>query len=113
MVTRRPNIAEQDSEPDLSLSTSIQNKELLERAQLAAYFSHTNHELFSGIENGLTKLKGNQLLDQKSLALIELLGLRSGHAYRAAHLHHHRRFPHPDDIEGAGAHRSRGRIPRR
>ena len=73
MITRPPNIAEQDSEPDLSLSTSIQNRESLEKAQLAASFSHTNYELFSGIENGLTKLKGNQLLDQKSLALIELL----------------------------------------
>ncbi len=37
------------------------------------------------------------------LTLIELLALRSGHAYRAAHLHHHARFPHPDDIEGAAA----------
>lgn len=37
------------------------------------------------------------------LSLIELLALRSGHAYRAAHLHHHARFPHSDDIEGAAA----------
>jgi beta-carotene hydroxylase len=37
------------------------------------------------------------------LCLVELLALRSGHAYRAAHLHHHARFPHPDDIEGAAA----------
>jgi beta-carotene hydroxylase len=37
------------------------------------------------------------------LSLIELLALRSGHAYRAAHLHHHARFPHNDDIEGAAA----------
>src|SRR5262245_10481889 len=28
------------------------------------------------------------------LSLIELLALRSGHAYRAAHLHHHARYPH-------------------
>ncbi|MEZ0265624.1 MAG: fatty acid desaturase, partial [Phycisphaerae bacterium] len=27
----------------------------------------------------------------------------SGHAYRLAHLHHHARFPHDDDIEGAAA----------
>ena len=37
------------------------------------------------------------------LCLVELLALRSGHAYRAAHLHHHARFPHPDDIEAAAA----------
>jgi beta-carotene hydroxylase len=37
------------------------------------------------------------------LSLIELLALRSGHAYRMAHLHHHARFPHHDDIEGAAA----------
>lgn len=37
------------------------------------------------------------------LCVIELLALRSGHAYRAAHLHHHARFPADDDIEGAAA----------
>jgi beta-carotene hydroxylase len=37
------------------------------------------------------------------LALVELLGLRSGHAYRASHLFHHRRFPDPEDLEGAPA----------
>ena len=37
------------------------------------------------------------------LSLIELLALRSGHAYRLAHLHHHARYPHDDDIEGAAA----------
>lgn len=37
------------------------------------------------------------------LSLIELSALRSGHAYRAAHLHHHARFPHSDDIEGSAA----------
>jgi beta-carotene hydroxylase len=37
------------------------------------------------------------------LTLIELLALRSGHAYRMAHLHHHALFPHEDDIEGAAA----------
>src|SRR5262249_25228345 len=40
------------------------------------------------------------------LCLVELLGLRSGHAYRAAHLQHHRRFPGKDDIEGEAAHGS-------
>jgi fatty acid desaturase len=37
------------------------------------------------------------------LVLIEMLALRSGTAYRLAHLHHHRRFPADDDIEGAAA----------
>ncbi|WZP00066.1 fatty acid desaturase [Isosphaeraceae bacterium EP7] len=37
------------------------------------------------------------------LCLIELLALRSGHAYRAAHLHHHAHFPHADDIEASAA----------
>jgi beta-carotene hydroxylase len=40
------------------------------------------------------------------LSLIELLGLRSGHAYRAAHLHHHACFPSHDDIEGEAAYLS-------
>jgi beta-carotene hydroxylase len=40
------------------------------------------------------------------LSLIELLGLRSGHAYRVAHLNHHARFPHKDDIEAEAAHLS-------
>jgi len=33
------------------------------------------------------------------LSAIELLCLRSGHAYRTTHLHHHKAFPHDDDIE--------------
>jgi len=37
------------------------------------------------------------------LGLIELLALRSGTAYRLAHLHHHRRYPAADDIEGEAA----------
>src|SRR5690349_21039619 len=40
------------------------------------------------------------------LTTIELLAFRSGHAYRLAHLHHHARFPHDDDIEGAAANMS-------
>ena len=40
------------------------------------------------------------------LCIIELLALRSGHAYQAAHLHHHARFPHPDDVEATAAGRS-------
>src|SRR5882762_10231281 len=37
------------------------------------------------------------------LSAIELMAFRSGHAYRLAHLHHHARFPHDDDIEGAAS----------
>ena len=44
------------------------------------------------------------------LTVIELLAFRSGHAYRLAHLHHHARFPHDDDIEGAAAKMSFGRV---
>ncbi len=40
------------------------------------------------------------------LCVIELLALRSGHAYQAAHLHHHARYPHADDIEATAARRS-------
>jgi beta-carotene hydroxylase len=40
------------------------------------------------------------------LSLIELLALRSGHAYRAAHLHHHARFPAEDDVEATAARKS-------
>jgi beta-carotene hydroxylase len=38
------------------------------------------------------------------LSLIEGLCFRSGHAFRVTHWHHHRRFPHQDDLEGAAAH---------
>ncbi|MEO1174444.1 MAG: fatty acid desaturase [Myxococcota bacterium] len=37
------------------------------------------------------------------LTLTELLTFRSGTAYRLAHLHHHRRYPHADDIEASVA----------
>src|SRR5439155_25143833 len=40
------------------------------------------------------------------LVAIELLALRSGTAYRLAHLHHHRRYPAGDDVEGAAARKS-------
>jgi beta-carotene hydroxylase len=40
------------------------------------------------------------------LCVIELLGLRSGHAYQMAHLHHHARFPADDDIEATAAGKS-------
>jgi beta-carotene hydroxylase len=37
------------------------------------------------------------------LSITELLAVRSGHAYQLVHLHHHARFPHDDDIEGAAS----------
>ncbi|HEV8293121.1 MAG TPA: fatty acid desaturase [Tepidisphaeraceae bacterium] len=43
------------------------------------------------------------------LSAIELMAFRSGHAYRLAHLHHHARFPHDDDIEGEASKMSLGR----
>jgi beta-carotene hydroxylase len=42
-------------------------------------------------------------LNEFLLTAIELLAFRSGHAYRLVHLHHHARFPHDDDVEGAAA----------
>lgn len=45
-------------------------------------------------------------LNDLLLCAIEMLTLRSGHAYRAAHLHHHARYPHGDDVEAAIASRS-------
>jgi beta-carotene hydroxylase len=47
--------------------------------------------------------------NEACLTIIELLAFRSGHAYRLAHLHHHARFPHDDDIEGEAAKMSLGR----
>ena len=45
-------------------------------------------------------------LNDLLLCVIELLALRSGHAYRAAHLHHHARYPHIDDVEATVARES-------
>jgi beta-carotene hydroxylase len=42
-------------------------------------------------------------LNEALLTAIELVAFRSGHAYRAVHLHHHATFPHPSDLEGAAA----------
>ncbi len=69
---------------------------------VAAYtflsYGSTSHDLVHG-SLGLPRL-----LNRMLLSVIELLGLRSGHAYFAAHVHHHKQFPHHDDIEGAAAH---------
>ena len=45
-------------------------------------------------------------LNDALLCVVELLALRGGHAYQAAHLHHHARYPHADDIEASAARRS-------
>lgn len=63
-------------------------------------YGSTSHDLVH--ENLALPRWANDVL----LSLVELVGLRSGHAYRAAHLYHHARFPHRDDIEGAAAHGS-------
>lgn len=60
-------------------------------------YASVSHDLVHGTL-GLSP-RANDVL----LALVELLGLRSGHAYRASHLFHHRRFPDPEDLEGAPA----------
>ena len=60
-------------------------------------YGSTSHDLVHG-NLGLTRRANNFFL-----SLIELLALRSGHAYRLAHLHHHARYPEDDDIEGAAA----------
>lgn len=38
-------------------------------------------------------------LNDVLMSVTELLAIRSGHAYQAAHLHHHARYPNDDDIE--------------
>ena len=43
-------------------------------------------------------------INEVFLSLIELITFRSGHAYRATHLHHHAHVLARDDIEGAAAH---------
>ncbi len=60
----------------------------------------TSHDLVHmnlGLKRGL-----NSVL----LSGIELLVLRSGHAFKMAHLNHHKHFPHEGDIEGQTAHMS-------
>ena len=42
-------------------------------------------------------------LNEVLLSAVELIALRSGHAYRLSHLHHHARFPAEDDVEAAAA----------
>ncbi len=63
-------------------------------------YGSTSHDLVHG-SLGLPRA-ANEVL----LCVIELLALRSGHAYRATHLNHHARFPHPDDVEATAAGKS-------
>jgi beta-carotene hydroxylase len=63
-------------------------------------YGSTSHDLVHG------SLRLRRGLNDVLLSVIEFVAVRSGHAYRAAHLHHHARYPHPDDVEGAAAHMS-------
>ena len=45
-------------------------------------------------------------LNDLLLCVVELMALQSGHAYRAAHLHHHARYPQIDDVEATAARKS-------
>lgn len=63
-------------------------------------YGSTSHDLVHH-NLGLPRVANDVLL-----CLVELLALRSGHAYQAAHLYHHARYPHPDDIEATAARRS-------
>jgi beta-carotene hydroxylase len=60
-------------------------------------YGSTSHDLVH--ENLRLKKSINTIL----LSILELLCLRSGHAYRLSHLYHHKRFPHDDDVEGAAS----------
>jgi beta-carotene hydroxylase len=60
-------------------------------------YGSVSHDLVHG-NLGLSR-RMNSLL----LTIFELMCLRSGRAYRIAHLHHHANFPGQDDIEGAAA----------
>ncbi len=42
-------------------------------------------------------------LNEPLLSAIEIVALRSGHAYRVVHLNHHAHFPADDDLEGAAS----------
>jgi len=67
-------------------------------------YASVSHDLVHGTLR--LSARANDVL----LAVVELLGLRSGHAYRVTHLFHHRRFPDPEDLEGAPARMSAPRV---
>jgi beta-carotene hydroxylase len=60
-------------------------------------YGSVSHDLVHG-NLGLSR-RVNSIL----LTITELICLRSGTAYRIAHLHHHATFPGEDDIEGGAA----------
>jgi len=64
-----------------------------------SFFSYgsTSHDLVH------FNLRIPKFLNESLLTVLELICFRSGHAYRVSHLHHHKRFPHDDDIEGAAS----------
>jgi beta-carotene hydroxylase len=67
-------------------------------------YASTCHDLVHGA------LRLPRWLNDLLLSTIELLCLRSGFAYRRTHLHHHRFFPHKDDIEASIAYGSLGKM---
>jgi beta-carotene hydroxylase len=68
-------------------------------AGLVTFFTYgsISHDLVHG------SLRLPRTLNDVLLCGVELITLRSGHAYRVTHLHHHARFPAGDDLEGAAA----------
>lgn len=60
-------------------------------------YGSTSHDLVH--EN----LRLNKTVNTILLSFLELLCFRSGHAYKASHLHHHARYPNDDDVEGAAS----------
>jgi len=66
-------------------------------------YGSTSHDLVHG-NLGLTGAANDILL-----SIMEAISLRSGHAYQAAHLNHHARFPDEDDIEAAASRMSLAR----
>jgi beta-carotene hydroxylase len=60
-------------------------------------YGSTSHDLVHG------NLRISKTLNEIFLSFIELICFRSGHAYKVAHLFHHKRYPNDDDIEGAAS----------
>jgi beta-carotene hydroxylase len=60
-------------------------------------YGSTSHDLVH--EN----LKLNKVVNALLLSTLELICFRSGHAYKLCHLHHHKRYPNDDDVEGAAS----------
>jgi beta-carotene hydroxylase len=60
-------------------------------------YGSTSHDLVHG------SLRLKRLPNDILLSVIEAISLRSGHAYQVAHLNHHARFPHEDDVEATAA----------